>query len=108
METSDSAELKTKRRFVRPLFVAAMVFLIGSFALFVVHQLFAAKTHKAIAAATTLKQLGVVVFSPEYKLAVLLGKLSDASGVVAVLLFLASFLAWARNRYLLGRNRVSK
>jgi len=78
MENGDSAKLKTKRHFVRPLFIAAIVFLIGCFSLFVAHRAFAAISAKAIAASTTLDQLGFVVNSPKYELAMLLGKLSDA------------------------------
>lgn len=104
METSGSEKSKRKSRFGHPLFIAAMACLAASLVLLIVQQPVKARAAQAISAATTLQQLGNVATSPEYELAVLLSRLSVAFGVLAVLFVLVLFLAWARNRDILGRN----
>lgn len=108
METTEPKQPSTKRRMALPLFVAAMGSTLISVALLIVRQPFHAKADKAISAAKSVEQLGVIIFSPEYKLTVLLGKVAFGLQFVAVLLFLGSFFVWARNRDIRGRDRPDK
>ena len=108
METDDSVKLNSKSRFVRPLLIIAILFLICSLASFLFHPLFVTTSKKAIDSAKTIEELADVAFSPKYELAKHLGVLSDILFFVAIFFFLASFLFWIRNRYLSHQNKAPK